>query len=176
MLRFGEKWSRKLLLPQTRGNQNWQGTRHRQENFLWKEFLHFKLRQFCEITSYCANETKCVEWWRIDTTIIWSHTLGKQLNIDVHNLCVGDDITSLRERSLFTAGGGRCKSENRMHSKRAPLGTRKLRFRPPRIPCTEILPPPRASIHWYVLSGNGRVLSPYLGSTFMLECNEKNDM
>ncbi len=69
MLRFGEKWSRKLLLPKTRGNRNWQGTRHRQEHFLWKEFLHFKLRRFCEITSYCANETKCVEWWRIDTTM-----------------------------------------------------------------------------------------------------------
>ncbi len=40
----------------------------------------------------------------------------------------------IRERSLFTAGAGRGKSENRVYSKFAPpLGTHALRFCPPRI-------------------------------------------
>ncbi len=41
--------------------------------------------------------------------------------------------------------GGRCKSENHVYSKFAPLGTHVLCF-PPRILCTEILPPLTLSV------------------------------
>ena len=67
------------------------------------------------------------------------------------------DLNGLRERSLSMAGGGRCKSENRMHQKFAPLRIRKLFSRcfrrdlkclctkmlPPLKACTKILPPPQ---------------------------------
>ncbi len=67
-------------------------------------------------------------------------------------------VAWLRERSLFTAGGGRCKTENRVHSKCTPPRNARTTFLPPpciprteiscdfrtafRWLCTEILPPP----------------------------------
>ena len=50
---------------------------------------------------------------------------------------------------IYRRQGGQCKSENRMHSKCAPLGTCELRFRPPRILRTEILPPHHQYIDMY---------------------------